>query len=98
MKPLTKEQLETVLSIAPQPDGAPHANRVKACREALDLSQLEFGKATGFRQGRVCEFERGQKFSRFTLTDARKIAGIVGMTVDDLFPPAPPKKQRKKKS
>lgn len=58
-------------------------NRLKAYRAALGLNQHEFGKLAGVSRQTISLIERGDYSPSVTL--ALKIAGVLHVSVEDVF-------------
>lgn len=65
------------------PVGIP--NRLRIARTMARLTQPAVADAAGIGQGHLSDIENGN-YSDLLLDTARKLAGVFGATVDDLFP------------
>ena len=59
------------------------ANRLKECRNALDLTQAQLAERVGVTRKTVNVIEAGNYFPSVFL--ALKIAGALNVTVDEIF-------------
>jgi transcriptional regulator with XRE-family HTH domain len=69
--------------------------RIRELRAAAGLSQQALAKAVGVAQGRVSDWENGRAPPKATALPA--LATALGVTIGELFEPAPAKKRRARK-
>ena len=60
-------------------------NRIKEFREAKRMKQTVLGSKVGIFQSEISEIETGERKPNVYL--ARKIAKVLGKTIDDIFLP-----------
>lgn len=64
-----------------------YANGIKAAREEKAMPPTELAFRIGVGQTQLWRYETGR--AQPSLATARRIAQVLGSTVDDLFPPEP---------
>lgn len=62
-------------------------NHIRRYREKAGLSQAQLSMKCGFPggQGRISNYETGERNP--SIADAQTIAGVLGCSIDDLYPP-----------
>lgn len=78
---MTPKQKRAVLATVPE-----NGNRIRAACLALGIRQSDLARLADVRQTLVCDVRAGRRFPK--IPNARRLADALGLTMDELFPPA----------